>query len=101
VECLTRASQSHPAVDWVQLLDDVGAAVPKQAQLTELTVDGTSILQVKGVCESNEDVATLVSMLNRSDSIAHAELLEAKRIQGKDGAIRYAITCTLAPREIR
>ncbi|HPY51391.1 MAG TPA: PilN domain-containing protein, partial [Sedimentisphaerales bacterium] len=101
MECLTRAVQSHPAVDWVQLLGDVGAAVPKQAQLTELTVDGTSILQVEGVCESNEDVATLVSMLNRSDSIARAELLEARRIQGRDGAIRYAITCTLAPGEIR
>ncbi len=101
LDCLVQASQSHPDVDWMQLLDDVGAAVPKQARLTELTVDGTSIMQVGGVCESDEAVATLVSMLNRSGAIAHAELLESRRIDGQDGAVRYAITCTLASKEIR
>jgi len=101
LDCLAQASQSHPDVDWVQLLDDVGAAVPRQARLTDLTVDGTSIMQVEGVCESDEAVAALVSMLNRSDAIAHAELLESRRIDGQNGAIRYAITCTLASKEIR
>jgi len=101
LDCLVQASQSHPDVDWVQLLDDVGAAVPKRARLTELTVEGASSMQVAGVCEPDEAVATLVLMLNRSKAIAHAELLESRRINGQDAAIRYAIACTLASKEIR
>lgn len=99
--CLAYARQLHLDLDWAQLLNDVRAAVPRDVRLTELTVENTGGVKIEGVSESNAGIAGLVSMLNRSNLIAQAELLEASRYNGEDARIRYSITCNLASEEIR
>ncbi len=101
LDCLSRVSDLRLDLDWERLLNDVRAAVPAKVRLTELAVDGTALMQMEAISESEEAIAALVSNLNRSDLITQAELLQADRYDGAGGPIRYAIACTLASKEIR
>lgn len=101
LNCLAQAARSRLDVDWVQLLNDVRAAVPMRMRLTELSVEGTSIMRMEGVSESHEAIAALVAALNRSELIAQTGLLQAGPHDGENGAIRYTLECTLTPEEIR
>jgi Tfp pilus assembly protein PilN len=94
-------SESRLDVDWVRLLNDIKGAVPSVLRITELSLEDTSAMRIKGVSESYEGVDTFVEMLNRSDRIHHAALVQKSRAAPEQAAVRYTVKCSLTPREVR
>jgi Tfp pilus assembly protein PilN len=101
LDCLRRMSESRVDVDWVRLLDDIKDAVPGVLCITELSLDDASAVRIKGVSKSYEGVDTFVQMLNRSDQIRRAALVQKGRATPDHTDVRYIVKCSLASREMR
>jgi len=92
---LKRSAESHLDVHWTQLLDDIKRATPAVLCVTNLTVDAGSDLSMEGLSHSYEAVHMFVEMLNRSEQIRKASVVETGRSTTEDGLVRYIVTCTL------
>lgn len=101
LDCLRRMSESRLDVDWVRLLNDIKGAVPSVLRITELSLDDTSAMRIKGVSRSYEGVDTFVEMLNRSGRIHHARLVRESRATPEQADVRYTVKCSLTPGRVR
>jgi len=88
-------------VDWAHLLNDIRSATPKTARITELVSKGNSRMSLEGLALSYESVRLFVDMLNKSEHIVLASLVEAEKDSEEGGLVRYAINCSMTPREER
>lgn len=92
---LRHISESHVDVHWTQLLDDIKDATPEVLCVTDLTVDVASDLFMEGLSHSYEAVHLFVEMLNQSEGISKASVVETGRSTGENEFVRYVIRCTL------
>ena len=99
IKNLTTISDSHPAVDWVRFLDDVGNAVPPGVKLTELTSDGGAVATISGVARTSEAIRAFADTLNASGQVHHASVVRRERDKRSGGLIEYQIQCSLSTRK--
>ena len=92
---LRHVAESHVDLDWPQLLDDIKVAAPEVLCVTELTVNVTSDLFMEGLSQSYEAVHLFVEMLNRSEQIAQASVVETGRSSRERELVRYVVRCVL------
>ena len=98
-DLLKSISNSCPDVDWADLLNDIRKATPKTLRITDLLSKSSSRMSLKGLAVSYEAVHLFVDMLNKSDRIEAATVLETEKDRREGGLVRYSINCTLAPRK--
>jgi Tfp pilus assembly protein PilN len=99
LEYLGRIAESRVEVDWVQLLSDMKTSVPEVLRITELSAEGNSEMLIQGISHSYESVHVFVQMLNRSACIGRASIVQTRRDDAISGLVRYAIKCSLSPKE--
>jgi type IV pilus assembly protein PilM len=94
LDCLRRASASRSEVDWCHLLADVKSAIPSVLCITELSLRGPAGVCIAGISKSDEAVDVFLDMLNRSDHIGRASLLQKGRANSDHMGIQYTIRCS-------
>jgi len=95
---LRRIPASHVDVPWTELLSDIKGATPEVLCVTQLRVNVTSDLLLEGLSHSYEAVHLFVEMLNRSEHISKATILETARDTATSELVRYTIRCAAIPR---
>lgn len=95
LDSLQSISQSRRDVNWVQLLTDIRTATPQMVRIVGLSTDATSDMLMEGMSRSYEAVHTFVAMLNRSEHVLQASLLETHRAGAEEGFVRFAVRCSL------
>ncbi|MHC4423579.1 MAG: pilus assembly protein PilM [Planctomycetota bacterium] len=98
-DLLSSISSSRPDVDWAGLFNDIRKATPKTLRITDLLSKGQSKMSLEGLAVSYEAVHLFVDMLNKSDRIETATVLETEKDRSEGGLVRYSINCALAPRK--
>ena len=86
-------------VDWPNLLNDIRRGTPKTARITNLFAKGSSSMSLEGLALSYEAVHLFVDMLNKSEHVDLASLIEAEKDNKTGGLVKYAIECSLNTRE--
>lgn len=99
VESLRSIVDAHSQVSWTELLGDIQRATPEVLQVTALATDRPSELLMEGLSCSYEAVHLFVEMLNRSELIQKASIIESERVASADNLVRYLIRCTLVAEE--
>jgi len=98
-DLLSSVANSRPDVDWAGLLSDIRKATPKTSRITDLLSKSHSKMSLKGLAMSYEVVHLFVEMLNKSEYIESAALLETEKDDREGGLVRYSINCALAARK--
>jgi len=98
-DLLSSIANSRPDVDWAGLLNDIRKATPKTSRITDLLSKSHSKMSLKGLAVSYEVVHLFVEMLNKSEYIESAALLETEKDDGEGGLVRYSINCALAAKK--
>ena len=98
-DLLSSISSSRPDVDWAGLLNDIKKVTPKTLRITDLLSKSHSGMSLKGLAMSYEAVHLFVEMLNKSEYIDSASVLETEKDDGNRGLVRYSVNCALAPRK--
>lgn len=92
---------SHRDVDWPGLLNDIGKGTPRTVCITCLSSKADSEMSLEGLALSNEAINLFVDMLNKSEHINSASIVETKRERDNDGLASYKISCSLTTRKGR
>lgn len=100
LDCLRSISESRRDVDWVQILTDIQKATPQMVRIVSLSTDAGSDIVMDGISRSYEAVHTFVAMLNRSEHVQRASLLETRRADTQEGFVRFAVRCSLHSMEM-
>jgi len=100
LDCLRSISESRHDVNWVQLLTDIQTATPQMVRIVSLSTDAGSDIVMDGISRSYEAVHTFVAMLNHSEHVQRAFLLETRRGDAQEGLVRFAIRCSLHSMEM-
>ena len=98
-DLLSSISSSRPDVDWAGLLNDIRKVTPKTLRITDLLSKSHSGISLEGLAMSYEAVHLFVEMLNKSEYIDSASVLETEKDDGERGLVRYSASCALAPRK--
>jgi len=85
--------------DWPGLLNDLRSRAPKTVRVTNLFSKGSSRMFLEGLALSYESVYLFVNMLDKSEHLDSASLIEAEKDKEENGLVRYAISCSLTPKE--
>jgi Tfp pilus assembly protein PilN len=96
VASLRRIAESHVDLNWTQLLNDIRAAAPEVLCVTKLTVNVTSDLFMEGLSQTHEAVHLFAEMLNRSELVVQASVVETTRNSREGELVRYVVKCMLA-----
>lgn len=89
---------THHNGDWLGLLNDLGSRAPKTVCITNLFSKGSSKIFLEGLALSYESVHLFVSMLDKSEYVDSAFLIEAEKDE-ESGLVKYSINCSLKSRE--
>lgn len=89
----------HHDIDWTGLLNDVRNATPRTARITRLLSKDALKMSLEGQTLSYESVHLFVNMLNKSEHIDSASLVEAEKDEDDGGLVRYSINCSLVPQK--
>ena len=92
---LTGLLSSRRDMDWVRLLGDLSSGTPKTVRITNLFSKDNSKIRLEGLAMSYEAVRLFVDMLDKSDYIYSASLIDAEKDNEGDGLVRYVINCSL------
>lgn len=98
-DLLSSIANSRPDVDWAGLFSDIRKATPKTLRITDLISKTHTRMSLKGLAISYEAVHLFVDMLNKSEHIGSAALLETEKDDREGELVRYTINCALAPRK--
>ncbi len=98
-ESLRSIVDAHPQVPWTELLGAIQRATPEVLRVTALATGRSSELLMEGLSRSYEAVHLFVEMLNQSEPIKKASIVESERLAHTDNLVRYLIRCTLVPEE--
>ena len=85
--------------DWLGLLNDLRSRTPMSVCITNLKSSENSKMFLEGLALSYESVHLFVNMLDKSEHLDSASLIEAEKDDQEDGLVRYAISCSLTPAE--
>jgi len=85
--------------DWLGLLNDLRSRAPKTVRVTNLFSKAGSRMFLEGLALSYESVHLFVNMLDKSEHLDSASLIEAEKDKEENGLVRYAISCSLTPKE--
>jgi len=85
---------SYHETKWSDLLNDIGKRIPKIARITSLSNTSNSVVLLKGLALSNEAVYLFADMLNDSEYLTSAAIIETNK--DKNGLVKYEINCVLA-----
>jgi Tfp pilus assembly protein PilN len=97
---LSKILDLHYDIDWSLLLKDISNSTPQTARITSLSSDGKGKLSLEGLAWSYEAVRLFVDVLNQSEYIDSASLIEAEKDDSeKSGFVRYAVDCSLRRRK--
>jgi Tfp pilus assembly protein PilN len=95
VEGINKILDSRHTLQWHDLLNEIRFATPKKVRITELFSKPNSRIYLKGLASSYEVVHLFVKMLNKSEYIDSASLIETDRDSGHQGLVSYEIDCSL------
>ncbi len=79
--------------NWLNVLSDIADGTPKSVRITKLSSKGSKLL-LEGAAMSYDSVYMFMDMLNKSEHISSASLMETEKAD-KD-MVKYAIRCSLA-----
>ncbi|MGD9109866.1 MAG: pilus assembly protein PilM [Phycisphaerales bacterium] len=96
---INKILDSHRDVYWPGLLSDIAKKRPKAVLITGLTSGDNSQASLKGLAISNEDVYLFMEMLNKSEYIDEAAIVETKKDSNHNGLVSYEIRCSLTARK--
>jgi len=96
LDSIAKISASHNDVNWVQLLENIRKATPKEVRINGLYCGDGARMQIEGLAMSNEAINSFVSALEKSTDIASVTLLETSKQDGQKGFINYQISCKLS-----
>ncbi len=85
--------------DWLGLLNDLASSAPQTVRVTNLFSKGSSRMLLEGLALSYESVHLFVDMLDKSEHLDSASLIEAEKDKEENGLVRYVISCSLTPKE--
>jgi hypothetical protein len=89
----------HNDAYWPGLLSDIAKKRPRAVLITSLTSGENSQASLKGLAISNKDVYLFVEMLNESEYINAAAIVETKKDSDNNGLVNYEIRCSLTARK--
>lgn len=95
VERMNKILDSRHSLSWHDLLNDLRRATPANVRITELFGKRNSGIHLKGLASSYEAVHLFVKMLNKSEYIDSASLIETERDSDHRGLVSYEIKCLL------
>jgi Tfp pilus assembly protein PilN len=95
LDSLRSISQARRDVNWVELLADIRRATPQMVRIVGLSTDAKSDMLLDGISRSYEGVHTFVALVNRSEHVQQASLLETYRAGAQEGFVRFAVRCSL------
>lgn len=84
---------------WPGLLSEIARNRPKTVCVTDLSSGADSQMSLKGLAISNEDVYLFVDVLNKSEHIESASILQTKKDKDYDGLVSFEIRCSLVARK--
>jgi len=96
---LNEILSSHRDGDWLGILSDLRSRVPKAVCIRDLKSSGNSKIFLEGLALSYESVHLFVNMLDQSQYVDSASLIEAEKDSKEGGLVRYAISCQLRAAE--
>jgi len=96
---LNKILSSRRDSDWLGILNDLRSKAPKTVCVTNLFSKGNSNMFIEGLALSYESVHLFVSMLDKSENLDSASLVEAEKDDENSGLVKYAISCSLTPKE--
>ncbi len=99
IEGMNRILSSRHNPKWLEILNDVRNATPRNVRITRLTAGSDAKMLLKGAALSYDTVYLFMDMLNKSKHINSASLIETEKEKKGDGLVRYAISCPLAGRK--
>ncbi len=95
IEQMNKVLDSRHSLPWHDFLNDLRAATPNNVRITELFSKANSKIYLKGLASSYEAVHLFVKMLNKSEYIDSASLVETERDSGHKGLVSYEINFSL------
>jgi len=95
LERMNNITASRRDLLWRDLLNDIKKATPKNVRIIDLFSKGNSAMSLKGLATSYEAVHLFVRMLNKSEYIDSASLVETEKSNEYGGLARYVINCSL------
>jgi Tfp pilus assembly protein PilN len=95
IEQMNKVLNSRHSLPWHDFLNDLRAATPNNVRITELFSKANSKIYLKGLASSYEAVHLFVKMLNKSEYIDSASLIETERDSDRRGLVSYEINFSL------
>ena len=92
---MNKVLDSRHSLPWHEFLNDLRAATPNNVRITELFSKANSKIYIKGLASSYEAVHLFVKMLNKSEYIDSASLVETERDSSRRGLVSYEINFSL------
>jgi Tfp pilus assembly protein PilN len=92
IEQMNKVLESRHSLPWHEFLNDLRAATPNNVRILELFSKANSKISLKGLASSYEAVHLFVKMLNNSEYIDSASLIETER---KRDLVSYEINFSL------
>jgi Tfp pilus assembly protein PilN len=85
--------------NWFGILNDLRGRAPKAVRIANLSGRSDSMMLLEGLALSYEAIHLFVNLLEQSENISSAELVEAEKDSEDTGFIRYAISCSIATKK--
>ena len=90
---------SQRDVDWSSLLKEIRSLTPRSVCITSLLSPERSVMILEGLAVSYDAVNLFIEMLNKSEHIGSASLIETEKDNNASGLVRYAINCSSASKK--
>jgi len=95
IEQMNKILESRHSLPWYEFLNELRTATPSNVRITELFSKANSKIYLKGLASSYEAVHLFVKMLNKSEYIDSASLVETERESSHRGLVSYEINFSL------
>ena len=94
-EKISSIIETHLDVDWSNILTDIRNRTPQMVRITKLSDTKDAGIRLEGMALSYEAIRLFVKLLNDSEYISSASLIETTKNDQSDGFIAYLINCSL------
>ena len=94
-EQINNILETHLDVDWANILTDIRNRTPQAVRITKLSDNKDAGLRLEGTALSYEAIRLFVKLLNESEHIHSASLIETTKNEQSEGYIIYMINCSL------
>lgn len=94
---INNAVGGRSEIYWPDLLREIARQRPKSVLITGFSGGADSKINITGVALSNEDVYSLVDILNKLELIETAQIIQTKKDNENSRFINYEIRCSVVP----